>query len=130
MKDKPPIENLVAYFDRHLSYYEAKPAFVKPEQLRTHKKTIELRRQLGTASAALADDRFLDSLAETLRAWGVGSHDAILAELPEFRRQLRNQAGKISALEGICIDDADSNAGRPPLANCAIFGYCSRPAVA
>ena len=28
MKDKPPIENLVAYFDRHLSYYEAKPAFV------------------------------------------------------------------------------------------------------
>jgi len=46
-----------------LSYYEAKPPFARLEQLRTHKKAIDLRRQLGTASAALADDRYLDSLA-------------------------------------------------------------------
>ncbi len=67
MKNVPPVENLVAYFERYLSYYESKTPFAKPAQLTTHKKTIELRRELGTVSAALADDRFLDSLAETLK---------------------------------------------------------------
>jgi hypothetical protein len=108
---RPPVKHLVAHFERHLSYYEAKPPFAKPEQLRTHRKTIDLRRQLGTASAALADDRFLDSLAETLKAWGVGSHDAILVKPPEFRRQLRNQAGEITALESILTDNADVSTG-------------------
>jgi hypothetical protein len=111
MKGKPPVESLIAHFERYLSYYEAKPPFAKPEQLRTHKKTIDLRRQLGTASAALADDRFLDSLAETLKAWGIGSHDAILVKTHEFRRQLRNQAEEITALDGILIDNADTSTG-------------------
>src|SRR5713226_9505028 len=110
---RPPVKHLVAHFERYLSYYEAKPPFAKPEQLRTHRKTIDLRRQLGTASAALADDRFLDSLAETLKAWGVGRHDAILAKPPEFRYQLRNQAGEITVLESILTDNADvSTVGR------------------
>jgi hypothetical protein len=111
MRDKPPVETLVAHFERYLCYYEVKPPFAKPEQLRTHRKTIELRRQLRTVSAALADDQFLDSLAETLKAWGVGSHDAILANPHEFRRQLRNQAGEITALENILIDNADASTG-------------------
>jgi hypothetical protein len=66
VKNEPPVENLVVHFDRYLSYYEAKTPFAKPAQLRTHTKTMDLRRQLGTASAALADERFLNSLAETL----------------------------------------------------------------
>src|ERR1700691_2497486 len=111
MTDQALVEPLIACFERHLSYYEAQPPFAKPDQLRTHKRTIDLRRQLETASAALADDRFLDSLAETLKAWGVGSHNAILAETTEFRRQLRNQAGQITALDGILIDDADASTG-------------------
>jgi hypothetical protein len=84
MNEKPPVGHLVSNFARYLSHFEANPPFDRPEQIRTHRKTIELRRQLGTASAALADDRFLDSLAETLKAWGVGSHDAILANPPSF----------------------------------------------
>ncbi len=107
----PFVASLVAHFERHLSYYEAKPPFARPEQLRTHRRTLTLRRQLGSASAALADDRFLDSLAETLIAWGVGSHNAILVEPSEFRRQLRGHAEEIVALDGILIDDADAATG-------------------
>jgi hypothetical protein len=105
------VDPLIARFEQYLSYYEAKPPFAKPEQLRTHKNTIDLRRQLGTASAALADDQFLDSLAETLNAWGVGRRDSILTDPSEFWRQLRNQAGEIIALEGILIDNADASTG-------------------
>lgn len=62
MEGKPPVEHLVAHFEQYLSYYETKTPFAKPEQLRTHRTTIGLRLQLKTASAALDDDRFLDSL--------------------------------------------------------------------
>ncbi len=111
MKDKTLVEPLLAHFERYLSYYETRPPFARPDQLRTHKRTIDLRRQLGSASAALADQQFLDSLAETLNAWGVGRRDSILVEPSEFRRQLRNQAGEITALEGILIDNADASIG-------------------
>ena len=112
MKSQTLVQPLIACFERHLSYYEASPPFARSAQkLRMHKRTVDLRRQLGTASAALADDGFLDSLGETLKAWGVGSHNSILAEATEFRRQLRNQAEKITALDGILIDDADASTG-------------------
>jgi hypothetical protein len=107
MNDGPQVEHLVTRFERYLSYYEAKPPFAKPEQLGTHRKTIDLRRRLGTASAALADDGFLDSLAATLKAWGVGSRDAILVEPAEFRRQLRIQAKEITSLESISVENGD-----------------------
>jgi hypothetical protein len=55
------------------SLYEAAPPFKRPEQLVTHIKTIDPRQKLGTASAALKYDLFLDSLAKTLRAWSIGS---------------------------------------------------------
>jgi len=83
VKGKPLVDSLVAHFEQYLSYYEAKPPFARLEELRAHKRTIDLCRQLGTASAALADDPFLDSLAETLNAWGVGRRDSILVEPSE-----------------------------------------------
>ncbi len=110
MTNKPPVENLVAHFERYLSYYEAKPPFSNPAQLRTHRKTIDLRRRLGAVSA-LADDEFLDSLRETLKAWGIGSHDAVLVEPLEFRRQLRKHGKEITALESVLIDDANADTG-------------------
>jgi len=111
MKEQALVPHLISGFEQHLSYYEANPPFARPAQLSTHRKTIDLRRQLGTASAALADNRFLDSLAETLKAWGVGSHNSILAEPAEFRRQLRSQAPNITALDGLLIDEAEASTG-------------------
>jgi hypothetical protein len=111
MKKKPPIGVLVADFERHLAYYEANPPFARPKQLAAHRRTIDLRRRLGSAVAAVADDKFLDNLAETLIAWGVGSHDAILVETPEFRSQMRRRAVEIAALDGILVDQADTATG-------------------
>lgn len=97
--------------DRHLGYYETRAPFARPEQLRTHQRTVSLRQQLGSASAALGDDKFLDSLAETFTAWGVGSHNAMLARSAEFRLQMRRHADEIVALDRILIDDADAATG-------------------
>jgi hypothetical protein len=107
MSDQSSVDLLIAQFPRHLAYYEATPPFNKPEQLRTHRKTIALRRELGTASAALADDQFLNSLAQTLKAWGIWSRGSIPGEALEFRRQLRNHEGEIAMLEGALIDSVD-----------------------
>jgi hypothetical protein len=111
MNDNFLFETVIARFERCLSAYETNPPFKRPEQLATHTKTIDLRRKLQTASAALSDDPFLDTLAKTLRAWGVGSHDTILAEPIEFRRQLRKHAKEIVALEGVTIETADEATG-------------------
>jgi hypothetical protein len=110
MTHKPPVENLVGHFEQYLSYYEARPPFSNPVQLRTHRKAIDIRRRLGVVSA-LEDDEFLDSLRDTLKAWGIGSHDAVLVEPLEFRRQLRKHAKEIAALESVLIDDANADTG-------------------
>ena len=110
MKNKPPVENLIARFEHYLSYYEAKPPFGNPAQLRTHRKAIDLRWRLG-AMSALANDEFLDNLRDTLKVWGIGSHDAILVEPLEFRRQLRKHAKEIVALESVLVDEANADTG-------------------
>lgn len=111
MKDKPPAQALVASFDQYLAYYEANPPFARAEQLANHRRTIDLRRRLGSAAAALADDNFLGSLSQTLLAWGVGSHNSVLVEPPDFRHQLRSHATEIMALDGVLIEQADATTG-------------------
>jgi hypothetical protein len=109
--DPPPVDYLVAHFERYLAHFEADPPFRRSGQLRSHVRTIGLRRKLGSASAALGNDAFLDNLAETLKAWGVGSHDAMLVDAVEFRRQMRKQTKEIVAIEGTGIHNADTTVG-------------------
>src|SRR5438876_10474832 len=107
MNGRPGVERLISNFEGHLSYFERKPPLNRPEQLRTHIRAISLRRKFGTVAAALADNEFLDAVAETLQAW-LG-RDAIVVQPPEFRLQLRRQSGEITALDGMVMDKADAS---------------------
>jgi len=91
----PPVVTLIANFEQHLAYYEANPPFARAAQLASHLRTIGLRRELRTPADSLESDQFLDILAETLKAWGVGSHDAALLEPSAFRQEVRRHLNEI-----------------------------------
>ncbi len=61
-------ELLAGNFEHYLLAFDENPAFRKPEQLQKHVATIKRRRELGSASAAATDIRFLSLLYETLNA--------------------------------------------------------------
>jgi hypothetical protein len=99
------VESVIATFADCLDAYDRLVPFRRAGQYETHRAAIDRRRHVGSAGAALADDEFLELLYQTLRRWGIGVRASRLAPLPEFRRQIRAQAGSISALDGTRIDD-------------------------
>ena len=90
---------LIRGFPVFVAAFSRKPAFDKPAQLTTHLKTIAIRRELGSAQAALHDSKFLDALYETLRAWGIGSRGSRLLDTREFAASLDKNQAEIAALE-------------------------------
>jgi hypothetical protein len=70
------------------AFIEKAPVFGIEEKLRSHENTMMLRKKLGSASAALKSDSFLDGLRETLRWWGGDGQGAKLVDRDKFRREL------------------------------------------
>ena len=60
---------------------------------------------MGSAAAAIDDDRFLGLVRETLLAWGVGVRGQRLVSEDDFRRTFMDKRDEISGLDGLCIDD-------------------------
>jgi hypothetical protein len=58
---------LIRGFPVFVAAFGRKPPFSKPAQFATHSKTIGIRRQLGSASAAIHDATFIGALYETLQ---------------------------------------------------------------
>src|SRR5581483_9697158 len=85
--------------------YEAKPPFIRAGQLGSHRATIELRRRLGSAEAAIADQNFLQALMGTLAEWGLGVRGSRLVDPERLRASLRAHASEIAALDGRLIED-------------------------
>jgi hypothetical protein len=93
-------------FETYLRAYDSDPPFKGLDQLNLHRQTIALRSELRSVKAAVDDARFVRSLYDTLRAWGVGKQGSILRPYSEFAEALGQHASAIAALEGLCIDDA------------------------
>jgi hypothetical protein len=68
-----------------------------------------MRRALGSADAALADDSFIRSLYLTLQAWGIGARASEMLSEVDFARVLRDKAAEIAQFEGMRIDDPTLN---------------------
>jgi hypothetical protein len=100
------VSSLVVGFDRYLALYDAQPAF-RPDQLAAHRRTIELRRQAGSASAAAADPNFAASLHRTLRAWGLGMRASVLLPEAAFAAALVRAIPALTELDDLRIDDPD-----------------------
>jgi hypothetical protein len=61
---------LIREFQRWLEYFCQHVPFTKPDQLALHRTTIERRKSHASVSAAIADSVFVESLYQTLEAWG------------------------------------------------------------
>ena len=70
-----------------------------------HVEAIRTRRSLGSAAAAIDDERFLGLVRETLLAWGVGVRGQRLVSEDDFRRTFMDKRDEIASLDGLCIDD-------------------------
>jgi hypothetical protein len=105
----PLVGVLAKDFPAWLTHYDVNSPFRIYGQLEFHRRTIELRMGLGSPMAAVADDKFLQSLYETLQAWGIGTRASRLKRLEEFCEGLRKQADAIGGFENASIDDPALN---------------------
>jgi hypothetical protein len=96
------IRRLHTHFDRYVAAFDQHPPFTAG-QLAIHQRVIALRRQLGSAERAIASDVFLQQLHELLKAWGMASRGARLAEPERFRTSIRRRAEDICRLEPFTI---------------------------
>jgi hypothetical protein len=105
----PRLPTLVANFGHFVHVFETNPAFTRAGQLESHLATIRLRRQLGSVTAALADESFIRNLHRTLQAWGIGARASNLANETDFAAALRSKTSELAALEALHIDDTSLN---------------------
>lgn len=103
------IDSLIKEFPRYLQIFEHNPPFKRYGQWEYHVETIELRRELGSAKAALYDDQFLAALYKTLQAWGIGIRASKLVSFETFVAALRAKSSEIIGLEDKAIDDPQMN---------------------
>lgn len=101
------IDKLIESFERYLLAYDEDPPFKKPGQLDHHVSTIRLRSKAGSASAALRDDAFVESLWNTLAAWGMASRGSSLVPKGQFRDVIRRSEAGIAGLDGLLLDDSE-----------------------
>ena len=99
------LAGLIAEFPACVDAYDKLVPFQRVGQYDSHRATIEARLGSPDVRDAIDDDEFLRLLHETLQRWGIGRRASRLAPLAEFRERLRAQAGPISALNDVRIDD-------------------------
>lgn len=99
------VPKLIERFGHYVRVFEHSPAFTRAGQLEFHVQAIQMRRQLQTAEAAVANDEFLKRVYETLKAWGIGVRASNLVDLPQFIKAIRVHTDSIAALEGMHLDD-------------------------
>lgn len=105
MKDARTTEILVERFAKWVAYFESDGPFRRFGQLEYHRETIDRRRQLGSAAAAVTDERFQRALYNTLRAWGIGSRRSHLKPFDDFAEILSRQKDALAKLETAVLDD-------------------------
>lgn len=96
---------LIESFPKWLSYFESDGPFRSYGQLEYHRETIDRRRELGSASAAVTDERFQRSLYNTLRAWGIGARRSRLKPFDAFAEIFARQGEAVAELESAILDD-------------------------
>jgi len=99
------IDNLRSRFVEYADLYDHSVPFTRTGQYELHRETIDRRREVGSAFAAVGDERFTELLYETLQRWGIGRRGSRLVPLSEFRRTLIEHAPLLGALEGSSIED-------------------------
>lgn len=105
------LEMLVAGFDGYVADYDRRVPFTRSGQYELHRATIDRRRAHGTLAHALADDRFVRLLHDTLRAWGIGKRGSRLVPVPELAAALRAHSAPLVGARRARAREAGSHGG-------------------
>jgi len=105
MKHAGLTEVLVKKFPKWVSYFETNGPFRKYGQLEYHRETIDRRFELGSAAAAVTDERFQHALYKTLKAWGIGVRGSRLKPFNEFAAVLSRHEEAVAQFETTLLDD-------------------------
>jgi hypothetical protein len=97
---------LTSGFERYVQVYDDRVPFTSV-QLACHRKTAGLRRQAEGVQAAVENGQYVESLRETLQAWGIGRRASRLVPPTEFAAALRAAVPRLEPLEALRIDAAD-----------------------
>jgi hypothetical protein len=100
------VAKLTGGFAHYVQTYDQRVSFTS-RQLAAHKACLALRREAGSVRAAVNDERFVESLIRTLRAWRLGNRASRLAAPAVFAAALRSSLPALEALEGLAIDAED-----------------------
>jgi hypothetical protein len=98
------VELLGRDFKRYIAEFDRACPF-STGQRNVHRSTIERRRKLGSAIAAINDNSFLTALRETLVSWKVGMRGTVLVGFDKFKDSLVRNSELISGLDGRIIDE-------------------------
>lgn len=93
------LDALIGGFDQYVLAYDRQVPFTKTGQFENHVETLRIRRLAGSVETAIADDRFMESLWLTLRAWGIGVRASHMLDLPEFATEIRGHADTLVELD-------------------------------
>jgi hypothetical protein len=104
------VREVIDNFDALVTDYDGTVPFQRSGQYERHRATIDLRRELGSVHAAIADDRFTSVLHETLQLWGIGRRASRLTPLDFFRARLTAVADDVAACERLDISSRDLDA--------------------
>lgn len=106
---------LLGDFERFVDEYDRRNPFDRSGQLSGHVRTIKLRREAGSAAAAIEDGRFRASLYETLQAWGIGRRGSKMVTRNEFDDILLARADAIAELDELRVDTTETTETRDAL---------------
>lgn len=99
------LDDLVGDFARYVAVFDDRVPFTAIGQYDSHRLTIDRRRALGSAAAAVDDDEFVTSLYRTLGRWGIGTRASTLVPRDQFAAQLRIRRAEFEQLDMVHIED-------------------------
>jgi hypothetical protein len=100
------VDALIEGFPRYLRVYDEQYPFRRSGQWSNHAATIQLRRALGSATAAARDASFVANLHQTLRSWGIGKRASRIVSVEMFTQALETHVRDLQQLEGLSIEDS------------------------
>ena len=104
------IENiniLVKCFRIFLKAYAQNCPFRNEDQVKYHKRSIEIRKNYRNIEDALKDDNFLMYIYSTIKSWGIGKQGSILFSFDHFVNDIRKRKKQLIRLDHISIDDSN-----------------------
>jgi len=101
------VTGVINEFMTCVEIFDQQVPFTRSGQYSLHRATIDRRHSWLNVRDALKDEVFLDSLYQTLQAWGIGRRASHLVPRAQFGNCLRQCSDEIVSFDNLRLDDPD-----------------------